>query len=77
MFDTGNCRPPTQSEYVVLLVGAQILCLLLSLVGFGFYFFAPPEDPAAVELLRNFSTMVSVIGLLVWLGRWVIRRFVD
>ena len=76
MFNTGGCEPPTQAQYVVVLVGVYILCLLLGLTGFGFWFFAPPEDAEQAEMLRTVSTMITSIGLLAWLGRWVIKRLV-
>ena len=71
-----NVRPPTQGEWAVLYFVGQAACYILGLVGFGFYFFARPEDPGKAELLREFSTIIFAIGLLFWLGRWVIRRFV-
>ena len=71
-----NVRPPTQAEYTVILVIAQLSCFVLGVMGFGYWIFSPPKDPEQAELLKQYSAAVSVVGLLIWIGRVVIRRFI-
>ena len=75
MFDAGGCRPPTQGEYDVLLWCSQWLCLLLGLIGFGFCLFAPPENSDQADLLGDISSIVFVIGLVLWAARRFLKRF--
>ena len=70
-------KPPTPSEWAVLVWAFVVLLILAGVAGLIVSAFAPPEKhELAVELARYGLRSLGV-GLALGVGLWAFRRFVD
>ena len=70
-------KPPTPSEWAVLLWAFIILLVLGGLVGLIVSFSAPPEKHEVAVALAHYSIWTIVAGIGIGFALWVIRRLMD
>ena len=70
-------KPPTPSEYAVLLYAFSILAILAGLVGLVVSFNSPLEKHAAALALERYSFWALGTGMVFGFGVWLVRRLID
>jgi hypothetical protein len=70
-------KPPTPSEYAVLIWAFVVLLVLAGLIGLAVSFSAPPEKHELAVALAHYSLGSLAVAIVIGFVLWLFRRFVD
>jgi hypothetical protein len=77
MFWLMPSKPPTRSEYAVLVVSVSILFMVIGIVALVAGFRAPPGKHEIAVALEHRGAVFLGVGLAIAFGYWLYRRVVS
>jgi len=73
-FGPNPSKPPTATEYTLIVLGSSALLIILGFIGLALRLFRAPQNPATAAALTRYSCWSLGIGLAIAAGYWLIRH---